>query len=131
MEVRVGERMSAGMTDIQIEEFEKIIDGDDRAIGAILAGVGDYRRDEEYKKLMDASGLADGGPELLGEYASLVWLKKNCPQYADIVRQVIAELKEEIKEGKDRLSPDTTVAPAATPAFEVAPAPVATAVQET
>jgi len=103
MEVRVGEKMSAGMTEVQIEEFEKIIDGDDRAIGAVLAGVGDYQGDEEYQRLKDASGLADGSPELLGEYASLIWLKKNCPQYAEIVRQVIADLKEEIKAGKDKV----------------------------
>jgi len=120
MEVRVGSRMSAGMTEMQIEEFEKIIDGDDRAIGAVLAGVGDYRGNEEYLRLKDASGLEDGSPELLGEYASLVWLKKNSPQYAEIVKQVIEELKEEIRVGKEKLAPVSDAAadvPAPAPIF--------------
>ena len=103
MEVRVGGRMSAGMNESQIEEFEKVIDGDESTISAVLADAGEYKDDEEYKRLMDASGLADGSPELMGEYASLVWLRKNCPQYAQIVQDVIAELKEEIKAGKDRI----------------------------
>jgi len=103
MEVRVGEKMSEGMSEEQIAEFESIIDGDESAIEAMLATVEDYKNTEEYKKLMEASGFADGSRELVGEYANLVWLKKNCPQYADIVRQVIAGLKEEIRAGKDRI----------------------------
>jgi len=103
MEVRVGERMSAGMNEAQVEEFEKIIDGDRAVIDAVLTTTGDYRDSADYKKLVDASGLSDGSPELLGEYASLIWLRKNCPQYTEIVQNVIMELKEEIKTGKDRI----------------------------
>ena len=103
MEVRVGERMSAGMSEGQIAEFEKIIDGDEAMVAAVLGGAGDYREDVEYRKLMEASGFADGSAELLGEYASLVWLRKNCPGYAGIVQDVISELKEEVRAGKDKI----------------------------
>ena len=101
MEVRVGERMSAGMSDEQVDEFERIIDGDKVAVQNVLKTAGEYENDEDYKKLVSASGLAEGSPELLDEYASMVWLRKNCPQYTDIVRNVILELKDEIKVGKD------------------------------
>ena len=103
LEVRVGERMSAGMSEEQISEFERVIDGDEETIRVILAGAGEYRENEDYRKLMSVSGLADGSAELLEEYASLVWLKKNCPRYAEIVQQATTELREEVKAGKDRL----------------------------
>jgi len=103
MEVRVGERMSEGMSEAQIEEFEKVIDGDVETIGQILAGAGDYKSDVDYMKLQNSTGFAEGSPELDGEYASLAWLRKNCPQYTEIVTDVITELKEEIKAGKDRI----------------------------
>ncbi|MCL1839901.1 DUF5663 domain-containing protein [Candidatus Saccharibacteria bacterium] len=70
MEVRVGERMSEGMTEAQIEEFEKIIDGEG-----------------------EDGDMSD----------SAAWLEKNCPQYKSIVQDVMAELKEEIRAGKDRI----------------------------
>jgi hypothetical protein len=107
LEVRVGEKMSEGMSEAQIEEFEKVIDGDAVTIEAVLLEAEDYRNTEDYKKLMAASGFADDSLELKEEYASLVWLKKNCPQYAEIVQNVIVELKEEIKAGKDKLISDS------------------------
>jgi hypothetical protein len=104
MEVRVGERMSADMNETQIDEFERIIDGDTGTVQSVLMKLGgDYRSNVEYKKLMDASRLEDGSAELLAEYASLVWLKRNCPQYAKIVEEVASELKEEVKAGKDSI----------------------------
>ena len=103
LEVRVGERMSEGMSEAQIEEFEKVIDGDEETISAVLAGAGDYAQEADYLKLKEASGWAEGSEELSEEYASLVWLKKNCPRYAEIVQEVMDELKGEIRAGKDKI----------------------------
>ncbi len=103
LEVRVGERMSEGMSEGQIDEFEKVIDGDAGTVAAVLSGAGDYRGEESYKKMAGAMGLAEGSGELDREYASLVWLNKNCPQYSQIVQSTVAELKEEVKAGKDRI----------------------------
>ena len=67
MEVRVGERISAEMSEAQVDEFEKLID------------------------------------ENADDQTTMAWLDQNCPQYKEIVQNVIAELKEEIKAGKDKI----------------------------
>ena len=104
LEVRVGERMSEGLSEAQIEEFEKIIDGDEGVINTVLAAAGDYRNDERYKKLVEVSGLAEGSAEVAGEYASVLWLQKNRPDYQDIVKRVSEELKAEVAAGKDKIA---------------------------
>ena len=103
LEVRVGEKMSEGLSEMQIEEFEKIIDGDKETIGKVLGEIGDYAQNEQYVKLREATGLVDGSDELLGEFVSIKWLQKNRPDYQGIVERTVDELKAEVAEGKDAI----------------------------
>jgi hypothetical protein len=103
LEVRIGEYVSEGMTDEQIDEFEDIIDGDEEAINKVLATLGDYKSDVAYKMLVEQGGFTDGSPELLSEFASIKWLTKNRPDYQDVVKRAIESLKEELRRDRDEI----------------------------
>ena len=103
LEVRVGAKMSDGLTQDQIEEFEKIIDGDSAAVDKVLQSAGDYKKDDIYKALIEKAGLADDSQELKNEYASVVWLTNNRPDYRQIVTSIMEELKKEIGSNKDQI----------------------------
>ena len=103
LEVRIGQKMSEGLSEEQIVEFEKVIDGDDETVKMVLAGVGDYSSDENYAKLREASGLQEGSPELLAEFASMKWLQKNRPDYQEIVENEAKSLRDEVTKGKDTI----------------------------
>lgn len=102
LEVRVGERITDGMSEEKIEEFEKIIDDDPETIQKFLADFGDYEQDEVYKKLVE-SGFSEGSAELDNEYVSLRWLMENRPDFQDIVLKTVEELKSEIAANKDKI----------------------------
>ncbi len=103
IEVRVGEKMSAGMSDEQLAEFEKISDGDSEAVGRVLAESGDYRADPVYQKMVGEGGMADGAPETLVEYASMRWMVKNAPNYKEIVEGVMGEVRGEIEANREKI----------------------------
>ena len=100
LEIRIGEKMSAGMTDAQIEEFEKIIDGDQQTIDGLLANLGDYKNDEIYQRL-----LQNGASEatVVNDFVTAKWLNQNCPQYQQIIADSLAGLKTEISANKDAI----------------------------
>lgn len=95
LEVRVGEKISAGLPEEKIEQFEKILDGDQQVITGIIGGE-DFHQNELYQKILENGGFEDGSPEALGEYASMKWLKQNKPDYQDIVEGTLNELKSEV-----------------------------------
>lgn len=102
LEVRVGDRMTDGLSDAQIDEFEHIIDVDLPAIHQFLESYPNFQSDPIYQKLLEA-GSIDGSPEILSEFASVKWLERNRPDYQQIVAQVSQELKAEITANKDKL----------------------------
>ncbi len=98
LEMRVGEKMSKNMTDAQIEEFEGIMQNDQQVIRKVVSELGtDFREDPIYKKLLERHGVTEGTWDIISEYLSIKWIQKNRPDYHDIVRSTIAELKSEIK----------------------------------
>lgn len=104
LEQRVGENLSAGMTDSQLDEFGDIIDRKQEVVtGWIQANVPDYQAREDYAKLQEATKLPAGSPELLSEYAATKWLEVNRPDYRDVVAATLAEIKEEISANKDAI----------------------------
>ena len=100
LEVRIGEKMSEGLSEEQIAEFEKIIDGDQQTVDGLLAGFGDYQNDEIYKRLVQ-----NGGDEasILNDYVTAKWLNQNCPQYPQIIQDSLDGLKEEISSNKEAI----------------------------
>jgi hypothetical protein len=97
LELRVGTKLSEGMTDEQLEEFESIID---RKGGVVVEWlekyVPDYLNDETFKQLLEATGLTSDDINAKAEYAATKWLEINRPNYRDVVAQVLDEIKKEV-----------------------------------
>jgi hypothetical protein len=104
LELRVGTRLSEGMSDAQLEEFESIIDRKDKVIAAWLTEhVPDYHNDQAFGRIQQATGLDVNDPGLRAEYTATKWLEVNRPDYRDVVASVLAELKKEISGNKEAI----------------------------
>lgn len=104
LELRVGEKMSRGLSDAQIEEFEGIMKNDQQVIKKVVAELGsDFREDPIYQKLLGRNNLTEGTWEVIGEYLSIKWIQKNRPDYHDIVKSTIEELKAELKADSSKI----------------------------
>ena len=104
LELRVGTRLSEGLSDVQLEEFESFIDRkDDRVNAWLAANVPNYEEDTIYQQLK--AGAPEQIPQnvVLAEYASLKWLGLNRPDYKDVVTATMNELKSEIIANRDAI----------------------------
>ncbi len=104
LELRVGTRLSDGLSDQQLEEFEKIIDRDQGVIEAwLVEHVQDYANDEVFQRMQAALKLEPSDPALKAEYVATKWLEVNRPDYRDVVKSVLDELKAEIMSNRDAI----------------------------
>lgn len=104
LEMKVGTKLSEGLTDAQLNEFESFMNRDKQKVEAWLAQyVPDYSDDETYKKLVGTAPSDVPAGVVLAEYASLKWLSVNRPDYRKIVSDTVEELKEEVKQNKDAI----------------------------
>lgn len=95
MEVRVGERISDGMTTEKMAEFEQIIDDKPGYISSWLAQYSpDYANDQIYQALSAQSG---DDANVLSEYAAMKWLSINRPDFTQVIAGVMQELKQELQ----------------------------------
>ena len=102
LEIRVGTKLSDGMSDDQLAEFESIIDRKDEVIVDWMAKFApDYHNDAGFMQLQTTTGLDVNDPNLRAEYAATKWLEVNRPDYRDVVSQVLDELKKEVIAGRD------------------------------
>lgn len=104
LEYKVGIRLSEGMSDDQLKEFESIIDRDDQVILNWLAQhAPDYQNEEIFQRIAAASGLTADNPNVRAEYAATKWLEVNRPDYRDVVAATLSEIKQEIIRNKDAI----------------------------
>lgn len=104
LELRVGTKLSEGLSDTQLEEFESFIDRKDDKVNAwIAANVPNYQEDTIYQQLKSGAPAEIPQNVVLAEYASLKWLGLNRPDYKDVVTQTMAELKSEIIANRDAI----------------------------
>jgi len=109
LELRVGVRLSDGLSDDQLKEFESFVDRDDQKVQQwVAANAPDYANDQGYQQLKQNAPQGADEKILLAEYASLKWLGLNRPNYRDVVSQVLEELKQEIMSNRDTLLSDDT-----------------------
>src|SRR5690349_11041709 len=98
LELRVGTRLSEGMSDAQLAQFEAIIDRKMEVVDPWLAQfVPNYTADAAFQRMQQATNLAATDPALRAEYASTKWLELNRPNYRDVVKQTLDQLKVEIR----------------------------------
>ncbi len=104
LELRVGTRLSEGLSEMQLSEFESFVDRDNEKVQAwISANAPDYENDPAYQQIVKAAGPEVGSDIILAEYASLKWLGMNRPDYREVVKQVLGELKQEIMGNRDAI----------------------------
>lgn len=104
LELRVGTRLSEGLSDAQLGEFESFVDRDSQKVHAwISANAPDYQTDSAYQQIRQSAGQNADEEVILAEYASLKWLGLNRPDYRDVVKQVLEELKAEITSNRDAI----------------------------
>lgn len=104
LELRVGTRLSEGLSDAQLDEFESFINRDEAKVNEWLqVNAPDYENDTIWQQLK--SGAPEAVSELVvkSEYASLKWLGLNRPDYRDVVAQVMEELKQETIKNRDAI----------------------------
>lgn len=104
LEYKVGVRLSEGMSDTQLDEFEAIIDKKEPQVSTwIQQYAPNYATDEVFIKIQQQSGLPADSPALKGEYAATKWLEVNRPDYRDVVAATLNELKQEITQNRDAI----------------------------
>ena len=104
LELRVGTRLSDGLSDAQLEEFESIIDRDQEKVQAWLAEhAPQYAQEDGFMKLQQATNLPANDEGLVAEYTATKWLEVNRPDYREVVKQVLDQLKTEIMTNKDAI----------------------------
>ncbi|NTW62001.1 hypothetical protein HGB25_01145 [Candidatus Saccharibacteria bacterium] len=104
LELRVGTKLSDGMTDQQLQEFESIIDRKDDAISDWLAQhAPDYKNEPGYLQLQKTTGLQSDDLNLKAEYSATKWLEVNRPDYRDVVSQVLEDIKKEVMSNREAI----------------------------
>jgi hypothetical protein len=101
-ETRIGKKMSEGLNEAQLAEFGKIIDNDPETIQRFLNEAGDYKNSSIYQSLLNNGG-EDGSADILNNFVTATWLNKNCPNYVQILENVLKELQDEIRSQKDAI----------------------------
>lgn len=97
LELRVGERLSQGMSDAQLDEFANIIDKVPGAVDEFLAKhAPNYQQEPMFQRLVQATKADPNNPGLKDEFAATKWLEVNRPDYRDVVAATMDELKKEI-----------------------------------
>ena len=104
LELRVGERLSQGMSDSQLDEFANIIDKVPGAVDAFIEkNAPNYLEEPMFQRLVQATGVPADDPRLRNEYAATKWLEVNRPDYREVVSAVMDELKREIVANRDAI----------------------------
>lgn len=104
LQYKVGVRLSEGMSDEQLQEFESIIERKQETVDEWLSKhAPDYQSEEIFKRLKEVSGLSEDDNNLKSEFAATKWLEINRPDYKDVVAKTLDDLKQEIIGSKDAI----------------------------
>ncbi len=104
LEMRVGTKLSEGMSDEQLSEFEQIIDRkDDVILRWLEEKTPNYFNDPVFQKLQEVSKLDASDPNLRAEYAATKWLEINRPDYRQVVAEVLDALRKEIVSNRSKI----------------------------
>lgn len=104
LELRVGTKLSEGLSEQQMSEFESFVDqNEDKVRDWFNKNMPDYGSRQDFVQL--SQNAPDGTPELaiLCEYGSLKWLELNRPDYRDVVAIELESLKKEINSNADQI----------------------------
>src|SRR5689334_29568 len=104
LELRVGMKLSEGMNEEQLGQFEALVDRDEQKVIAWFEKyLPNYMELDDFKQLQAAAPADVESIVLLSEYGSLKWLELNRPDYKQVVASELEKLKGEISQNKDAL----------------------------
>ena len=97
LEMRVGEKLTDGMSDELLDEFGSFVDMNEDGMKKWFGeNLPDYADRDDYKQMRNANPEA---PEaaIMSEFGAMKWLQLNRPDYPKVVAETLEELKGEIK----------------------------------
>ena len=104
LELRVGTKLSEGLSEEQMSEFEAFIDRDEERVNTWFAQhLPQYADQPDYQQLKAGAPESATALDVLSEYGSLKWLELNRPDYRQVVASELEKLKNEIMENKDAI----------------------------
>ncbi len=104
LELRVGTKLSEGLTKEQMEEFEAFVDQDmDKVRGWFEKNMPDFSDRPDFQQFKGSAPAGTPEEAILSEYGSLKWLEKNRPDYRQVVSAELDALKQEISSNKDNI----------------------------
>lgn len=99
LELRVGTKLSEGLSEQQMGEFEAFVDqAEDKVRVWFAANMSDYASRQDFVQLSQSAPEGTSELAVLCEYGSLKWLELNRPDYRDVVAAELETLKAEIRQ---------------------------------
>ena len=97
LELRVGTKLSEGLSDDQMAEFESFIDRNAEKVEAWFnAHLPNYSEQPDYQQLKGGAPEEASALDVLCEYGSLKWLEINRSDYRQVVSSEFEKMKQEI-----------------------------------
>ena len=104
LELRVGTKLSEGMNEEQLAQFEAFVDQDEQKVTAWFERyLPNYRELPDFQSLKTSAPAEVSETALLSEYGSLKWLELNRPDYKQVVAGELDTLKNEITQNRDSI----------------------------
>lgn len=102
LELNVGTKLSEGLDEMQLQEFEAFVDRDEEKVrGWFEKNLADYASRSDFQQLKASAPADVDEVTLLSEYGSLKWLEMNRPDYRQVVSAELEKIKAEIIANRD------------------------------
>lgn len=102
LELRVGTKLSEGLNEMQLQEFEAFVDRNEEKVrGWFEKNLPDYATRPDFQQLKASAPANVEELAILSEYGSLKWLEMNRPDYRQVVSSELEKLKAEIIANRD------------------------------
>jgi len=105
LELRVGMKLAENMSDDQLDEFERFVDGDIEFAKAYLDNL-DPNWDQDANFQAQKTAAIEAGVSeqaITAEYAAYKWLETIFPTYKQVVSEEFEKLKNEIKRDASKI----------------------------
>lgn len=102
LELSVGTKLSEGLNEMQLQEFEAFVDRDEEKVRAWFEkNMADYASRPDFQQLKASAPPEVDDVAVLSEYGSLKWLEMNRPDYRQVVASELDKIKQEIIANRD------------------------------
>jgi hypothetical protein len=104
LELRVGTKLSEGLTEQQMQEFEAFVDQkEDKVQAWFEKNLPNFEQQADFQQLIQRVPANTPKIAVISEYGSLKWLELNRPDYRDVVAAELTALKSEISSNRDSI----------------------------